>query len=143
MHSLILYQSFSATSRSLVKLPITQLHLLPANIVSSVMSQRLTTKSRPDYEFTTTSTTTTQIICSYNDTYEAVIRRFRFLVPEVDVSRIRTATNACDIKRAIEDTGSPSGFVLFADYNHAGWMRHFTTPEAPIRRAQRFTYTTM
>lgn len=104
------------------------------------MSQRLTTKSRPDYEYTTASTTTTQIICSYNDAFEAVIRRFRFLVPEVDVSHIRAATNACDVKRAIEDTGSPSGFVLFADYNHAGWMRHFTTPEAPVRRAQRFTF---
>lgn len=104
------------------------------------MSQQLTTKSRPEYGYTTTSTTTTEIICFYNDTYEAVIRRFRFLVPEIDLSRVRAATDAGDVKRAIEDTCSPSGFVLFADYNHTGWMRHFATPEAPVRRAQRFTF---
>ena len=104
------------------------------------MSRQLATKSWPECGYTTKSTTTTQIICSYNDTYEAVVQRFRFLVPEVDVSRIRAATSACDVKRAIEDTDSPSGFVLFADYNHAGWMRHFTTPEAPVRRAQRFSF---
>ncbi|KAF3000083.1 hypothetical protein E8E13_002318 [Curvularia kusanoi] len=104
------------------------------------MSLNTTTTFQSVRGYTTNSSTVTKLTYYYSDTYEAVIQRFRSQVPKIDVSQIRAATSAQDITRVIEATNSPSGFVLFADYNHAGWMRHFTTHETPLRRAQRFTF---
>ncbi|KAF2736688.1 hypothetical protein EJ04DRAFT_148947 [Polyplosphaeria fusca] len=96
--------------------------------------------SRPDCERTTTSATIIKLTCSFNDTYEAIIQRFRLQVPQLDILRIRTATSDEDVKQAVEAARSPSGFVLFAEYNHAGWMRHFMTQGGSLRRAHRFTF---
>lgn len=102
--------------------------------------EQFTAASRPDYEGITASTTVTKLTCYFNDTYDATIRRFRLRVPQLDISRYRASTSDRDIKQALEAANSPSGFVLFAEYNHAGWMRHFMTQAGPFRRAHRFTF---
>lgn len=83
-----------------------------------------------------TNVRTIKTITFYSDdTYDAIISSFRSQVPPLDIARMRAATNDKEIKQAVEAACSPSGFVLFADYNHAGWMRHFGHQS----RAHRFT----
>ncbi|KAF9696733.1 hypothetical protein EKO04_005169 [Ascochyta lentis] len=104
------------------------------------MSQQPSAKLQLDCEYTITSTTNSKLTCYYNDTYDNVIRQFKLLVPQLDLVRIRTAVSDQDVMHVLEDVSSPSGFVLFADYNHAGWMRHFTTQVGAQKRAHRFTF---
>lgn len=91
-------------------------------------------------QHSTTRTTITNVTYYSNDSYDEVMRRFRGKVPKLDVIRLRAATNAADITKVLEDANSPSGFVLFAEYNHAGWMRHFEAQAGPLKRAHRFTF---
>jgi len=88
----------------------------------------------------TTSATVSKLTHYYDDTYDAVIGRLRAQVPQLDTLRMRAATSSQDIIRVVEDAKSPSGFVLFAEYNHAGWMRHFTPRGEILQRAHRFTF---
>lgn len=119
-------------------------NLSPVNLgrkqLQAAMSQQLTAKSQPNCGYMTSSTTATKLTCYYKDAYDTVIRRFRLQVPQLDILRIRAATSDQDVTHVLEDASSPSGFVLFADYNHAGWMRHFTTEGGALQRAHRFTF---
>ena len=104
------------------------------------MSSQSTATSQPGCEFTTTSTTATKLTCYYNDAYDSIIQRFRIEVPQVDILRIRAAISAQDVTHVLENASSPSGFVSFAEYNHAGWMRHFSNQGGSSKRAHRFTF---
>jgi uncharacterized protein (DUF302 family) len=104
------------------------------------MSQQQTLKPHSDWSYTITSNTVTKLTCYYNDAYEAVVHQFQLQVPQIDTLRIRAATNNHETKQVLEDINSPSGFVLFADYNHAGWTRHFTAQGVTLQRAHRFTF---
>lgn len=63
----------------------------------------------------TTSASVLKLTHYYDDTYDAIIGRFRAQVPQLDTSHIRAATNGQDVARVLEDAKSPSGFVLFAE----------------------------
>ena len=104
------------------------------------MSQHFIAKDQLDCEHTTTSTTITKLICYSNDGYDTVIQEFRLLVPQINIPRMRAAASNKDISHAVEAASSPSGFVLFAEYNHAGWMRHFVTEGKTLQRSHRFTF---
>ncbi|KAK7188534.1 hypothetical protein DPSP01_005500 [Paraphaeosphaeria sporulosa] len=104
------------------------------------MAHHPTAKPQLACEYTATSTTITKLSCHFNDTYDTIIQKFRLQVPLLDISRMRAATKDKEISQAVEASGSPSGFVLFAEYNHAGWMRHFTIHGKPLQRAHRFTF---
>jgi uncharacterized protein (DUF302 family) len=104
------------------------------------MAQQLTMRAQPGREPMRTPATVIKLTHYYDDTYDAVIGRFRVQVPRLDTLRMRAATNSQDVTRVVEDAKSPSGFVLFAEYNHAGWMRHFTPQGRTLQRAHRFTF---
>lgn len=104
------------------------------------MSQLPTTRSRSECEPKTTSATVVQLTHYYDNTYDAIICRFRVQVPQLNILRMRAATDSEEVTRVVEDAKSPSGFVLFAEYSHAGWMRHFTHQGRTLQRAHRFTF---
>jgi uncharacterized protein (DUF302 family) len=104
------------------------------------MEQSPRAKSQLRFEYTTASTTITKLTCNFDEAYDIIVERFRLHVPQLSIARIRAATNDEEIKQALEAAGSPSGFVLFAEYNHAGWMRHFAIEGNPTQRAHRFTF---
>jgi uncharacterized protein (DUF302 family) len=104
------------------------------------MEENSQAKLHLNCEYTTTSTTITKLNCNFDDAYDMIIQRFRLHVPQLNMAHIRAATTDEEIKQALEAAVSPSGFVLFAEYNHAGWMQHFTMDGKPTQRAHRFTF---
>ncbi|KAI3394419.1 hypothetical protein diail_2831 [Diaporthe ilicicola] len=86
---------------------------------------------------TTTEPITVHRLTSYTTTpFATMIRRFRALVPQVDLSNLRSQTSAEGVREVIESTLKQSDvhfgeyqkrFVLFYELNHSHWIRHFHT----------------
>ncbi|QPG95639.1 hypothetical protein C2857_001519 [Epichloe festucae Fl1] len=66
-----------------------------------------------------------------------LVERFRHHVPPIKAGVLREQTSAEGIARVIQETGTKSGFVLFAEFDHGRWIRHFppfsteSTPPPP------------
>lgn len=54
-----------------------------------------------------------------------LVERFRHHVPPIKAGVLREQTSAEGIARVIQETGTKSGFVLFAEFDHGRWIRHF------------------
>lgn len=57
--------------------------------------------------------------------FNEVIQRFRSLVPQVDLRKVASQTSPDGIDEVIKSTGTKTDFVLFAEFNHGAWIRHF------------------
>ncbi|QUC22023.1 uncharacterized protein UV8b_06264 [Ustilaginoidea virens] len=57
--------------------------------------------------------------------YAAVVERFRRLVPPVRLAELAGTTSAEGVAQVVGATGTATGFVLFAEFNHGRWMGHF------------------
>ncbi|KAJ5668941.1 hypothetical protein N7462_010011 [Penicillium macrosclerotiorum] len=63
-----------------------------------------------------------------------VVERFRALVPPVNLGDLRAQSGPAGIAQVIQNTHTTTGFVLFAEFNHGAWIRHFppfTNPGNP------------
>ncbi|KAJ6134412.1 hypothetical protein N7523_000734 [Penicillium sp. IBT 18751x] len=68
-----------------------------------------------------------------NTRYNQAIERFRSLVPPIKLGDLRNATSPDQIEAVVRDTATTTEFVLFTEFNHGQWIRHFppftTAPE--------------
>ena len=68
--------------------------------------------------------------------YAEVIQHFRHLVPQINLIDYRAQTSAEGIERVIRNTGTTNNFVLFAEFNHGHWIKHFPTTPIPSSSLQ-------
>lgn len=65
--------------------------------------------------------------------YAQAVERFRSLVPPIKLGDLRNATSPNEVEAVVRDTATTTGFVLFTEFNHGHWIRHFppftTAPE--------------
>lgn len=57
--------------------------------------------------------------------YAQTIDRFRTLVPRIDLGRLRAQDGPEGISDVIRSTGTSTGFVIFTEFDHGRWIRHF------------------
>ena len=68
-----------------------------------------------------------------NRPFEQVISSFRTLVPQIDLRKLSTQTNAQGIEDVVRSTNTSSGFALFAEFNHGRWIQFFPAqPKSPL-----------
>ncbi|KAJ5102988.1 hypothetical protein N7532_003517 [Penicillium argentinense] len=73
----------------------------------------------------TESITVQRLAVSIPASYAKVLDRFRTLVPQIKLGDLRASTSAEEIAKVIADTQTSTDFVLFAEFNHGRWIRHF------------------
>ncbi|KAL9106208.1 MAG: hypothetical protein Q9227_008741 [Pyrenula ochraceoflavens] len=71
------------------------------------------------------SVTVRRLSVNINAPYHRVIDRFRTLVPQINLSDLRNQTSPSGIAEVVRKTGTTTDFVLFSQFDHGGWIRHF------------------
>ncbi|KAJ5155288.1 hypothetical protein N7492_008091 [Penicillium capsulatum] len=57
--------------------------------------------------------------------YIQTIHRFRTLVPQIDLVRMRAQSSPEEIAETVRSTGTSTDFVTFTEFDHGRWIRHF------------------